>query len=141
MASSITPSNVNAAPTLPASTASAPAQNAATRQDIAASGKAAPQARETQQPEAKQRDMTQELAQASRDIADYVQTVNRSLQISVDQDLGSTIITVKDKATDEVVRQIPSEEAVSLARFLARQQAELGGSELPSRGVFMDQEG
>jgi flagellar protein FlaG len=141
MASSITPTNVNATPTPTASAAVPSAQNLATRQDIAASGKAAPEPQETRQPEQQQRDSARELAQATRDISDYIQTVNRSLQISVDQDLGSTIITVLDKTTDEVVRQIPAEEAVALARFLAQQQAELGGAELPSRGVFMDQEG
>ncbi|MBM70513.1 MAG: flagellar biosynthesis protein FlaG [Haliea sp.] len=141
MASSITPSNVNAAPPLPAGNAAAPAQSAVPRQEVAASGKASPPAQDGKATQAKQRDTAQDLAQATRDITDYIQTVNRSLQISVDQELGSTIITVMDKATDEVVRQIPAEEAVALARFLARQQAELGGSELPSKGVFMDQEG
>lgn len=140
MASSIAPANVNTAPALPASSAAASAQNAAPRQDVAASGKSAPQSQEAQQPQAKQRDTAQDLARATRDITEYIQTVNRSLQISVDQELGSTIITVMDRATDEVVRQIPAEEAVALARFLARQQAELGGSELPSKGVLMDQE-
>lgn len=141
MASSITPSSLNAMPST-ANAAVLPSQNtAAVRQDIALSGNSAPPPQQAARKEPQQRDSAQEVAQATRDISEYIQTVNRSLQISVDRDLGSTIITVVDKATDEVVRQIPAEEVVALARFLARQQAELGGSELPGRGVLMDQEG
>lgn len=142
MANSITPTTLNPTPALPTNTSAAPAQSTAVpRQEVAASGKATPPTQEAGRGEArKSAASAQEVAQATRDISDYIQTVNRSLQISVDQELGSTIITVTDKATDEVVRQIPGEEAVELARFLARQQSELGGAGLPSRGVLMDQE-
>ena len=36
----------------------------------------------------------------------------------IDQDSGRTIVTVKDKSTGEVVRQIPSEEVLRLAHNL-----------------------
>lgn len=107
------------------------------RQDPVAGGKAVPAvaSRETSSsPPA-------DLAQATQDISAYIQTVNRSLQISVEQDLGTTVITVIDKATEEVVRQIPSEEVLSLARFLSQQQEELGGSGMPVKGLLMDSEG
>ena len=42
--------------------------------------------------------------------------VGRDLQFEVDDDSGVTVIKVIDPATDEVVRQIPSEEAVQRAR-------------------------
>lgn len=82
-----------------------------------------------------------DIEQATRDISAYIQTVNRSLKISVEQDLGTTVITVIDRATEEVVRQIPSEEVLSLARFLSQQQEELGGTGLPVKGLLMDSEG
>jgi flagellar protein FlaG len=42
----------------------------------------------------------------------------RSLTFSVDGSSGRTIITVRNAATDEVVRQIPSEEVLKVAQSL-----------------------
>jgi flagellar protein FlaG len=86
---------------------------------LAATGNSAPEPTRAQT----QEQSAQELAQATQDISDYIQTVSRSLQISVDRDLGSTVITVMNVDTDEVVRQIPREEILQIARFLAEQQA------------------
>ena len=80
------------------------------------------------------------VADAARDLSQFIQTVNRSLQISVDSELGSTIITVVDSETDEVIRQIPQEELVEIARFIAQQRAEMSAEESPVRGLFMDSE-
>jgi flagellar protein FlaG len=83
----------------------------------------------------------QDVAQATRDISQYIQTVNRSLQISVDKALGSTIITVVDSETEEVVRQIPQEEIVAVARFIEQQLAsDTGGSGNAVRGLLVDRE-
>jgi flagellar protein FlaG len=82
----------------------------------------------------------QELAQATRDISDYIQTVSRSMQISVEPDLGSTVIQVLAAETEEIVRQIPSEEVLQIARFLAEQQAGGNGPDI-LKGLLMDQEG
>lgn len=40
----------------------------------------------------------------------YMQNMNRSLQFSVDDQSGDTVIKVIDSETDEVIRQIPAEE-------------------------------
>ena len=48
----------------------------------------------------------------------FAQTVSRDLNFSVDEESGETIIRVIDSKTDEVVRQIPSEEALRIARAL-----------------------
>jgi flagellar protein FlaG len=106
------------------------------RQPVAVGGNSPPAPAATQQ----QGPSAQELAQATRDISDYIQTVSRSLQISVDADLGSTVIQVLDAETDEIVRQIPSEEVLQIARFLAEQQAGSEGSDV-LKGLLMDQEG
>jgi flagellar protein FlaG len=99
---------------------------------MAASGNTAPAA-------AQQRQSAQELSQATKDISDYIQTVSRSLQISVDGDLGATVIKVLDSETDEIVRQIPAEEILQIARFLAEQQA--GADSAASvKGLLMDSE-
>ncbi|MBN46514.1 MULTISPECIES: flagellar protein FlaG [unclassified Methylophaga] len=40
----------------------------------------------------------------------YMQNLNRSLQFSVDDQSGDTVIKVIDSETDELIRQIPAEE-------------------------------
>ena len=52
------------------------------------------------------------------DLNDLVRDLHRELQFSVDQDSGSTVIKVVDRETDEVVRQIPSEELMVLRKRL-----------------------
>ncbi len=59
-----------------------------------------------------------QLNTAVSDINDYVQTLQRSLQFSVDKATGRTIITVVDKETDEVIRQIPPETTLRIAKSL-----------------------
>ena len=56
-----------------------------------------------------------ELHAAVQDIAKNVRNVQRSLQFSVDQNSGRTVITVVDKTTEEVIRQIPPEEILAIA--------------------------
>jgi flagellar protein FlaG len=106
------------------------------RQAVAAGGTSEPQqpspAQQTEQ-------SAQDLAQATRDISQYIQSVSRSLQISVDEDLGSTVITVLNADTEEVVRQIPSEEVLQIARFLAEQQAGADADAAVTGLLFNDQ--
>ncbi len=45
----------------------------------------------------------------------YADRLNRDLEFSIDDSSGRTIVTVRDGSTDEVIRQIPSEEALRLA--------------------------
>jgi len=47
-----------------------------------------------------------------------VRELHRELQFSVDDESGETVIKVVDRETDEVVRQIPSEEVVRLRQRL-----------------------
>ena len=46
----------------------------------------------------------------------FVQNMQRNLSFTVDEELGEPIISVKDMETDEVIRQIPSEELVVLRK-------------------------
>jgi len=59
-----------------------------------------------------------EISAAVSRLNDHVQNISRDIEFTIDEDLNRTIITVYDSATDEVIRQIPSEEALSLARYL-----------------------
>lgn len=61
-------------------------------------------------------------------LSDFVQAVERDLSFTVDDNTGDTVIVVKDRQTDEVVRQIPSEDVLQLAQKLLELQEELEGS-------------
>lgn len=139
MASPINVSSVTTAPAQAGGSNRSVGNDAtAPRQVAAPGGNPAPVA-ETSRPAVTP--SAQDVAQATRDISEYMQSVNRSLQISVDKSLGSTIITVLDSETDEVVRQIPQEEIVAVARFLEQQLAAEGASQgNPVRGLLVDSE-
>ena len=64
----------------------------------------------------------EEVEGAVTKLNDFVQTVQRNLQFNLDDTSGKTIITVVDKQTSEVVRQIPDDVAIKLAQDL--QQSE-----------------
>jgi flagellar protein FlaG len=53
------------------------------------------------------------------------QTQASNLQFSVDDETGQTIVRVTDVQTGELIRQIPSEEMVALAKALDRMQGML----------------
>ena len=57
----------------------------------------------------------------------FVQNLQRDLQFEVDLDMGHTVISVVDRSTNEVIRQIPSEEAVARAQQLREQLEDSGG--------------
>ena len=59
----------------------------------------------------------------------FVRSIRRELEFRVDEASGRTIITVRNKETGEVVRQIPGEEVVALARALAEGRPTLLESE------------
>lgn len=46
------------------------------------------------------------------------QNIQRSIEFTVDDDVDKTIITVRDKETEEVIRQIPAEELVQISKRL-----------------------
>jgi len=52
------------------------------------------------------------------ELNNLVRELHRELQFSVDDKSGETVIKVVDRETDEVVRQIPSEEVVRLRQRL-----------------------
>ncbi len=62
------------------------------------------------------------LETAVSNINDYVQSVQRSLQFTVDEISGKDIVTVLDKETEEVIRQYPSEEVLEIARRLSEEK-------------------
>lgn len=49
---------------------------------------------------------------------DYVQNTERKLEFQVDDDSGETVVKVFDKGSQELIRQIPNEEALALSQRL-----------------------
>lgn len=64
----------------------------------------------------------EQLLQAVAEVQHAVVPVARDLHFSLDQETGRTIVRVIDSATNEVIRQIPSEELVAIAHALSRLQ-------------------
>jgi len=61
---------------------------------------------------------------AVKTMSDFAKGQNRDLQFSIDDSTGRTLVKVVDSETDKVIRQIPSEEALALAK---RMEDNLGG--------------
>lgn len=60
----------------------------------------------------------QMLQEAAEKISAHLNLKNSSLEFSVDQNSGKNVVKIVDKTTKEVVRQIPSEEAIHIAQAL-----------------------
>lgn len=58
--------------------------------------------------------------QAADDISELLASMPKSLNLSVDEDLGQVVVKVMDPETKEVIKQIPSEEALELAKSLSK---------------------
>ncbi|MFJ2689773.1 flagellar protein FlaG [Pseudomonas sp. NPDC087336] len=59
------------------------------------------------------------LKQAVQQIEKFVQSIKRNLEFSIDEQSGKVIVKVIASDTGEVVRQIPSAEALRLAESLS----------------------
>lgn len=70
----------------------------------------------TQQPAPQ--DMNAAVKAAAAQIDSYLKSVGRELEYRVDDETGQTVVTVRDKSSGEVIRQIPNEEVLRLARRL-----------------------
>lgn len=67
-------------------------------------------------PVERQADAAQAVAQR---IQQYLRESGRELDFRVDADTNRTVVTVRDQTTGEVIRQIPSEEVLRIARSLS----------------------
>jgi len=72
----------------------------------------------------------EELSEVVQSLNDYLQTVQRDLEFAVDQDSGRTVITVRDRENQEIIRQIPPEDVIAMSNFLRDE-----GKSLDSFGV------
>jgi len=59
-----------------------------------------------------------QIKEAVSKLNDYVQSTERTLDFKMDEESGKTVIRVFDKASSELIRQIPNELALELAQNL-----------------------
>lgn len=60
----------------------------------------------------------EDIDQAIRELNENSQVIQRELHFTIDKDSGHTVIKVIDSKTEEVIRQIPGEEMLKVARRL-----------------------
>jgi flagellar protein FlaG len=142
-------SSLTGGPRVPVNNTAAPATGnnvvslrPATRQSIAAPASepvdkatqvAAPEDSQTSRIEQQKQQDAEALRAKVEELNQNAQSVRRSLRFDVDDDTGITVITVRDRETDEVIRQIPSEELLELARYFA----EASESQGESKGLLL----
>jgi len=73
---------------------------------------AATASRRVQQPD------RQQVETAAQSVREFVQPINSNLEFSVDDDTGQLVVKIIDRTTQEVIRQMPSEEMLAIAKAL-----------------------
>lgn len=74
---------------------------------------------------------------AAESLSQYIDVSSRSLNITIDQDLREPIVTVLDSETEQIIRQIPSEELLAIAKFIESQAAKQGATPDALTGVLL----
>ncbi|MBK5964129.1 hypothetical protein CCR95_08530 [Thiocystis minor] len=60
----------------------------------------------------------QAVEKAVKDINDFFQNLQQTLEFKIDEDSGRTVVQIKDAKTDQVIRQIPPEYVLRMAEKL-----------------------
>lgn len=115
---------------------SAPTREAGKANEVDANGKAPEvqkaEVRQTEQSQQalqaeqaaqqKQNNKDEAVEQAVAKLNDYVQNTERKLEFQLDDDSGEVVVRVYDRRSDELIRQIPNEEALELAKKLNQEE-------------------
>ncbi|MFQ3292430.1 flagellar protein FlaG [Reinekea sp.] len=75
-----------------------------------------------QKKETTEKAQEERVEQAVAKLNDYVQNTERKLEFQLDEESGATVIRVYDKASSELIRQMPNEEALELAQRLNQEE-------------------
>ena len=78
------------------------------------------------------RDQAEELAKR---IESQINIERRSLSFQLNDNIGKTVVSVIDVNTDEVIRQIPSEEVVAISRQIRDEMMEMRAGLLMDKNV------
>ncbi len=68
--------------------------------------------------EQKELNQKQQITNAVKDINNFFQSAQRSLGFTVDEASGQMVMQIKDTETNELIRQIPGEDVLKLAKRL-----------------------
>jgi len=101
--------------------AAAPPSQAGAQRAAAAAAVALPGA-QTQAAAPARQPSKEQIERAVENLSRASRANGQNLQFSVDSDSGETVIRVVDSGTREVIRQIPSEEVLQIARELEKMQ-------------------
>lgn len=82
-----------------------------------------------------------EVKQAAESLRLNVKRVEPALKITVDDAVDIPVVTVVDQGSNKVIRQIPNEEVVALARFMQSQNFDDYSSKSALRGILLDDRG
>ena len=77
----------------------------------------------------------EEINNQIEELQQFNQSIDRSLQFKIDEELGVTIVRVVDKETDELIRQFPPEELINLSRRLK----EVNEQKISNSGVLLEE--
>lgn len=69
----------------------------------------------------------QALQEAVSSLNEHLQQIQRNLLFSVDESSGKTIVKVVNASTDEVIRQIPTEEVLRISHNIQEQLDDISG--------------
>jgi flagellar protein FlaG len=85
-------------------------------------GKDLPQVPAKEETVSREVDAAQALPNAVARLNEYIQTVNRDLMFSLDETSGESVISVVDRESSKVIRQIPAEVMLTLAQKLNNEE-------------------
>ena len=80
----------------------------------------------------------QEVRAAAESLRQSISSVTPALKVDLDDALDAPIVTVTDRDTNELIRRIPSEDLISLARFVERQTADSEITAEKIKGVLLN---
>jgi len=98
-----------------------PAANSPAREAKAASeaaARAGTPSRLSAQVEQVQQPDREKLETATQSVREFVKPINSNIEFSVNDDTGQLVVKIIDRTTKEVIRQMPSEEMLSIAKTL-----------------------
>jgi len=61
---------------------------------------------------------SEKLETAIQSVREFVKPTNSNIEFSVDGDSGQLVVKIIDRSTKEVIRQMPSEEMMAIAKTL-----------------------
>ncbi|MCC6301899.1 MAG: flagellar protein FlaG [Gammaproteobacteria bacterium] len=102
-----------------------PRANAPMRQDIPSGGEAVPAASEHRPLEPGDTRLDEAVSQLN----DYIQSIHRNIEFTVDAALNRVVVRVYNRETEEILREIPAEEILDMPLYILKQKAGLSDME------------